>query len=97
MVSCLEKLGEAVVKQAIDKIYSVIDTGTAGNWTEARIIAALAAAGIDMAPEIWQCAMLFVANPPPNPPVGVGPKTATKAIAAAIAADYLAAHPARAK
>lgn len=92
--ACLVSVGEAAANDAIAKIYTIIDNGTAAGDSEAEILAALKDAGIGYAPAVWQCAMLFVGNPDSATDAGVstkslGPKTASKSAAAAIANDYL--------
>jgi hypothetical protein len=91
-LSCLETLGDKVLTEAIDKIYTTIDNGTLSSWTEERIILELTFAAVGIAPDVWNCAMLYVANPDHGkPPAAVGgPKKATRSTSAVIAADYLA-------
>ncbi len=92
-LKCLTSLGEAVVTDVVAKIYTIIDNGTAAGDTEAQILAALKDAGIGYAPDLWQCALLFVANPDGTAKSttlkGAGPRVSSKSAAAAIANDYL--------
>lgn len=96
VVSCLEELGESAVKDVATRIFTIIDNGVSLDQTEAQILAVLTSEAISVAPGVWRCAMQFVSNPD-NPKSSnlksLGPNVATRATAAAIAADYLHQHP----
>lgn len=92
-LACLATVGEAAANDAIAKIYSIIDNGTSANDTEAQILAALKDAAVAYAPDVWKCALEFVANPDSaakaDSTKSLSPTVATKSAAAAIANDFL--------
>lgn len=89
VVSCLENFAPGLVTNAMGVIYQAIEQGLASGNTEAAILISLEKLAVGFAPEVWQCAMQGVSSPDSGPSVST---TADKAAAAAIAADYLAAH-----
>jgi hypothetical protein len=89
VVSCLENFAPGLVTNAMGVIYQAIEQGLASGNTEAAILISLEKLAVGFAPDVWQCAMQGVSSPDNGPSVST---TADKAIAAAIAADYISAH-----